>query len=131
MPTQMAAGWIDRIERGPDWLFVRLRLPDRAESPGCQVAERVWTAMQYHMQRRVVLELDELPILRSELIRELILLYRRIQSNGGMLRLAGVSDDNQHVLELCRLGERFPRYRDRHDAVMATNSLSHGNTNPR
>lgn len=124
MPTQVASGWIDRIERGPDWLFVHLRLPDRTECAACQVAERVWTAMQYHMQRRVVLELDELPVLRSELIRELVLLNRRIQSNGGLLRLAGVSDDNQHVLELCRLGERFPRYRDRHDAVMATNPVN-------
>ena len=123
MTTQTVAGWIDRIERGPDWLFVRVRMPDRSEPAGCQLADRVWTAMQYHMQRRVVLELDELPALRSELIRELVLLQRRVQDNGGILRLSGVSDNNQHVLELCRLAERFPRYRDRHDAVMAMGQL--------
>lgn len=123
MTTQHAVGWIERIERGPDWLFVRVRMPDRSEHAGCQLADRVWTAMQYHMQRRVVLELDELPILRSELIRELVLLHRRVQASGGLLRLAGVSENNQQVLELCRLAERFPRYRDRHDAVMANSHV--------
>lgn len=109
--------WIVRIERGPDWLFVRLAQPEHPHV-GCQVAERVWTALQYHMLRRVVLELDELPVLKSELLRELVLLHRRVQAGGGLLRLSGLNEANQAVLATCRLDERFPRYRQRHDAVM-------------
>src|SRR5262245_20928775 len=117
MTTQTVESWIGRIEQGPDWLFVRLRVPDRMEEVGCQIAEPVWRAMQYHVMRRVVLEMDDVQYIRSELIRELVLLHRRVQASGGLLRLSGLSDANQQVLEICRLADRFPRYRDRLDAV--------------
>lgn len=122
MTTSISEAWISRVERGPDWLFVRLRTPDQPSATGCAVAEPVWRAMQDHVLRRVVLELDEVSLLRSELIRELILLLKRVELNGGLLRLAGMSDHHQQVLELCRLADRFPRYPDRHAAVMATTS---------
>lgn len=117
MSTQTVATWIHQIERGPDWLFVRVRPPE-ARTFGCQLAEPVWTAMQYQMLRRVVLELDDTPVLFSELLRELVLLHKRVVANGGLLRLSGVSESNQRVLEICRLAERFPAYADRHAAVM-------------
>jgi hypothetical protein len=48
----------------------------------------------------------------------LVNLHKRIYTHGGLLRIAGLSDDNYRVLVACRLHERFPRYASREEAVM-------------
>jgi anti-anti-sigma factor len=66
----------------------------------------------------VVVELEDLTLLRSWLIGQLINLHKRVTAQGGTMRIAGLSDDNQEVLRMCRLEDRFPQYPSRANAVM-------------
>jgi len=115
----LAPGWELALERGPNWLFIRiLNLePDSSEIP--DLADRIWNLLEQHFTYRVVLEMDEIGPLCSELIGELIRLQRRISRQGGVLRLCSLSAENRRILEICGLADRFPIYDCRRDAVLA------------
>lgn len=106
------------VQRGPDWLIVRIKSFDPAEPDSPSLMERIWSLLEQHFTYRVVLELDEVPLLNSALVEQLFLLYRRIQEHDGLLRLCGLSPYNRRVLHACRLDERLPPYHDRQEAVM-------------
>jgi anti-anti-sigma factor len=106
------------VERGPDWLLVRVRNLDLLESDAPPLAEHLWSLLQQHLTYRLVLELDDVPTLNSHLIGQLIQLYRRIEKHDGVMRLCGVSPHNRRVLHSCRLDERLLPYGDREEAVM-------------
>jgi len=114
---QSAAGWNLDVDRGPDWVFVRLHPPmgfDDAQG----LAECVWQVVEQNFIYRVVLELDEVGLLNSTMIGQLVLLSKRVHSHGGVLRLCGVSDANCGVLRTCRLDAALPNFDGRGNAVM-------------
>jgi anti-anti-sigma factor len=106
------------VERGPDWLLVRVRNLDLFEPDAPPLAERLWSLLQQHFTYRLVLELDEVQMLNSYLIGQLIQLYRRIEEHDGVMRLCGLSPYNRQVLHACRLDDRLLPYEDRKEAVM-------------
>ncbi len=114
----LAPGWELTVERGPDWLFVRVSTPDAQGSEPPPLAQSVWSLMQQHLCDRLVLELDDLDVLRSNLIGQLILLHQVISEHGGVMRLSGLSPHNRRVLKSCRLDQRFQVYEDRMGAVL-------------
>lgn len=115
----VSSGWTLEVDRGPDWLFVRLAAPTDGEAEISSLAESVWFVVQQHFVYRVVLECDQLSMLNSGLIAQLVGLHRRLQKQGGTLRLCGLSDDNQQSLRSCRLDSLFPQFRSRSQAVLA------------
>ena len=117
-PEWKSPEWLMDVERGPGWLFIRLHGPPNGEADHCDLADRIWKQMEQHLIKRLVLELEDLPMLRSALIGQLVLLHKRICSNGGVLHLSGLSDHNQEVLSICRLSTCFPQYHNREEAVM-------------
>jgi anti-anti-sigma regulatory factor len=118
MLVDMTPGWTLEMERGPDWLFIRPVPQADALSAEADLAEAIWERMEQQFVNRVVLEMDAVPLLRSWLIGQLVLLHKRVVSRGGLVRIAGMSDDNQRVLEMVHLDDRFPQYTDRGTAVM-------------
>ena len=114
----ISPGWELYVERGPDWLIVKIQNMDLNESP--PLAELIWTLMQQHLTHRLVIELDQVPVLNSFLIEQLSQLYRKIFDHDGVMRICGLSAYNRRVLHACRLDERFQAYRDRQDAVMGS-----------
>jgi anti-anti-sigma factor len=118
MLTEVAHGWKFDLERGPDWLFVKVRAPDNGDCEGTPLAEMIWELMQQHFSRRVVLEMSGVRILRSVLIGQLVQLHKRVYTHGGLMRVAGLSDANYNVLVACRLHDRFPHFRTAEEAVM-------------
>ena len=110
-------GWSMTLDRGPDWLFVRLHSDQEGCGEASGLAEKLWQMLETQLVHRMVIEMDEVPALRSSMVGELVRLHKRITRNGGMLRLAGLSDSNQQVLKLCRLEGCFPQYQSRTDAV--------------
>ena len=113
---EIAPGWMLQVERGPDWLFVRLSAPkDAVEAP--PLAERVWGMLEHTLTDRVVLEMDEVEILRSYLIGQLVLLHKRLCAHGGVMRLCGLSAQAQESLHAARLDGRFPNFATRGEAV--------------
>jgi len=118
MLLELAPEWAVEIDRGPDWLFIRLRPPPGPDSGEVPLAEMIWQRLEQSFCHRVVLELDDVRWMRSWMIGELVKLHKRLAASGGMMRLCGLSEANQEVLRACRLNDRFPAYRNRTDAVM-------------
>ena len=114
----LAPGWEIDVDRGPGWLFVRLKSPERDASDTPALADEVWSLLERHFISRVVLELDGIGLLHSYLLGQLVLLDKRIREHDGMMRLCGLSSFNQRVLRLHGLDLRFPTYGDLEEAVM-------------
>jgi anti-anti-sigma regulatory factor len=113
----MAPGWTVDVDRGPDWLFVRLGCDDPG-APSGELGENLWELLRCHLAHRMVVELDEVPRLASELLGELVQLGKRIASGGGIMRLSGVSPAGKAAIEAARLDRLFPCYPNRTAAVM-------------
>jgi len=118
MLLELAPQWAMDIDRGPDWLFIRLSPPRHGNTEEIDLAEMVWQKLEQCFCYRVVLELDDVGFLRSWMIGQLVRLHKRVTTHGGMLRLCGVSPEAEEVLRISRLSDRFPAYRNRTDAVM-------------
>ena len=56
--------------------------------------------------------------LTSTLVGQLVWLYKRIHTTGGLMRICGLSAANHEVLRICRLDGRLPEYATRSAAVM-------------
>ena len=110
------------VERGPGWLFIKLDniASDPFESD--RLDERIWSLLEKHLIYRVVLEMDDVEVLGSQLVSQLLRLCRKIHRHGGVIRLSGLSRHNQKVLQACSLSDRFPACRDRVEAVMGCKS---------
>ena len=118
MLLEVAPEWSLAIDRGPDWMFIRLSPPRDGDTGEIALAEMIWDKLQQSFCHRVVLEMDDVKFLRSWLVGELVRLHKRVAANGGMLRLCGLSPANHDVLRISRLDDHFPAYRNRTDAVM-------------
>lgn len=123
--VEIASGWVACVDRGPDWLFVKLHNAEQITAESIPLADNLWQMLREHFVGRLVLELDEVDF-RSHLLAQLLALHRRIDHHGGVLRLCGVSDENQQVLRASRLDGRFPQFRSREEAV-----YGHRPTRPR
>jgi anti-anti-sigma regulatory factor len=116
-PTQVVQGWHLEVERGPNWLFVKVkgRVEDWPNAPS--LADRVWSLLGQHITNRLVLELDGMDRLSSRFARELLDLYEKIYACGGVLRLCASSPRRAEKLHRLGLADGFPVYRDREEAV--------------
>jgi len=122
MREKVAKKWDVDVDRGPGWVFVRLHQAhdERAGAPA--LAENLREIMQRHMSKRIVVELDQLALMRSSLIGQLLLLSKRVRGEGGLLRLAGLSEQNQQVLSQCQLKGRLGVYPNRSEAVLGAST---------
>ena len=116
--VDLAPGWKMDVDRGPDWIFLKLHPPAGAALESVPLAEHLWNTMQQHFTHRMVLEMDNVTLLQSYLIGQLVLLNKRIHTAGGLLRICGLSPHAQEVLHQCRLSGVFPCYNNREAAVM-------------
>jgi anti-anti-sigma factor len=114
----IASGLELDVERGPDWLIVRIQSKEVGQEDVPPLAEQVWSLLERHFTHRLVLDLDRISVLNSYLIGQLIQLYRKIGEHDGVMRLCGLSAYNRRVLHTCRLDDRFRSYEDRQEAVM-------------
>ena len=115
--AQIASAWRLSVERGPDWLFVRLNPALEGEVDEFSLAEKIWTVLEQSFTYRVVLELDQLELMQSHFLAQLVMLSKRVHSHGGLLRLSGLSPANRDVLHVCRLDGCLPNYENRGAAV--------------
>ncbi|MEN6448910.1 MAG: STAS domain-containing protein [Thermoguttaceae bacterium] len=106
------------VQRGPDWLLVRIKGCDPGDVGTSSLADRIWQLLEQHFTYRLVLEMDEVPVLDSGLISQLLDLYHWVDGRGGVMRVCGLSPHNRRVLRLSRLDEQLLPYRDRQEAVM-------------
>jgi anti-anti-sigma regulatory factor len=114
----IAPGWELKVERGPEWLLVKVTNPDPDSHETPPLADQLWLLLERHFVYRMVLDLDEIGLLHGRLLSQLVLLQKRIHDREGMLRLIGISPDNQEVIEACGLSDRLLVYPCREDAIM-------------
>lgn len=91
---------------------------ESTDAPQLDLAEQVWQLLEQNLTRRVVLELDQIGCLTSDLVGQLLLLQDHILAEGGVIRICGLSSMNETVLSESGLLNRFVRYDTRPDAVM-------------
>jgi len=115
---QLAPGWTMVVERGPDWLFVRLAGPGSDNLEESVLLETLWSLLEQHFTYRLVLELNDIPLLGRETVDQLLLLQDKVDSQDGLLRMCGLSDENFETLCASRAEVHFPRYHNREEAVM-------------
>jgi len=113
----IAPGWELHVQRGPDWLVVKVEVPGSAHDETPPLADVLWDQLQRHSIYRVALELDKVEVLSSYMIGQLIQLYKHICEHNGVMRLCGLSPYNCQVLRACHLDDRFLPYHDVHEAV--------------
>jgi len=112
-----AAGCQFDVDRGPDWLMIKVRKFKADPLTSQQFGERLWHLLEQHFTYRLVLEMDKAAVFTSEIIAQLIHLQKRISEHDGTLRLCGLSPHNQRVLQTCALEDRLPAYDSREQAV--------------
>ena len=74
-----------------------------------------------------MLDCDQIGLLDSTLIGQLLLLERRIRNQGGVVRLCGLSEVYQRALRQRRLESRLPHFANRNEAVQGCRSFANRN----
>jgi hypothetical protein len=86
------------VDRGPNWLFVKLRPKDAKRKSVPHLAEKLWSIASRHFIYRLVLELDELDELPESWTDEFVELQSRLAECGGALRICGMSPECEEAL---------------------------------
>jgi anti-anti-sigma factor len=114
-----AAGYEFDVDRGPDWLWIRIRSVE-TDSCSASLAAQIEELVEKHFIYRVVLELHRLPELSSQLIGELMQLNRHILKHDGVLRVCGLSAEGRAMLEICGLDDLCLAYETREEAILGS-----------
>jgi anti-anti-sigma regulatory factor len=111
------------VDRGPDWLWIRVRRAPNAIADPASLAEEIKELVETHFVYRIVLELEQLPelarnmVLSSKVIGELVEVNQYIHAHDGVLRICGLSPENRAMLEVCGLDDVCLDYHTREEAV--------------
>jgi anti-anti-sigma factor len=114
------AGYELDVDRGPDWLWIRIRSVEAGSFPPTSLAEEVKELVEKHFIYRVVLELHRVPELSSQLIGELVQMNRYILKHDGVLRVCGLSPEGRAMLDICGLDDLCLEYATREEAVVGS-----------
>jgi anti-anti-sigma factor len=106
------------VDRGPDWLIVKIWALDADPLDPPPLASQFWALAERHFTYRLVLEMDQIKVLNSSLIGQLIQLYKLLSEHDGVLRLCGLSPANRRILHRSALEGHFPAYGTREEAVL-------------
>jgi anti-anti-sigma regulatory factor len=124
VPVHVVDGLEMDVDRGPNWLFVKLRVKDDPLSEVPQIAEKLWSISTRHFIYRLVLELEELEELPSGLMSQIIELQKRLAQCGGALRICGLSPECEESLHNYHLDSALPNHPSREKAVMGSGEFA-------
>ena len=120
MPVHIVDGLEMDVDRGPNWLFVKLRTKKDPRVAVPQIADKLWAISSRHFIYRLVLELEELDELPSGMMGQLVTLQKRLAQCGGALRICGLSPECEETLQSCHLDTALPNHASREQAVMGS-----------
>ncbi|MGD9722794.1 MAG: hypothetical protein AB7O59_15780 [Pirellulales bacterium] len=115
--VSVARGWDLEVDRGPDWLFVRPLAFDRALDDAPSLGEQIWGLLEQTLTHRLVLELGGLS-LDEKLIAQILQLQERVHAHDGIMRVCGLSAENEQLLRSHDVDGQIALYCDREAAVM-------------
>jgi hypothetical protein len=105
------------VDRGPNWLFVKLRPRRNWTDELPHLADEFWSIASRHFIYRLVLELEELKSLPPGLMEQLVLLQDRLVECDGALRICGLSAKCAKMLCSAGLDAALPNHPTRDAAV--------------
>ena len=111
------------VDRGPNWLFVKLRSKENSKGDVPQIADKLWSISTRHFIYRLVLELEDLEEMPSGMMGQLVMLQERLAQCGGALRICGLSPECEEVLHSCQLDSALPNHASREAAVMGGSAV--------
>ena len=112
------------VDRGPNWLFVKLRARETPRAEVTQFAEKVWSISSRHFIYRLVLELEDLEELPSGMMGQLVMLQERLAQCGGALRICGLSPECEETLQSFQMDSALQNHSSRAAAVMGNEHSS-------
>jgi len=112
------------VDRGPNWLFVKLRPRGKFAKELPELADRLMAIASRHFIYRVVLELEELRSMPAGLIEQLKELQQRLAECGGALRLCGLSIDCARTLQESDMESALPNHETRQAAVLGCDAAA-------
>ncbi len=115
-----AAGYELDVDRGPDWLWIKVRSPDAGSSHSASLAKQLMELVEQHFIYRIVLDLHGIPELSSQLIGDLVQLDKQILKHEGVLRICGLSPEGRAMLEMCGLDDLCLAYETREEAILGS-----------
>jgi len=108
--VETAQGWQLRTDVMGDWLIVGVARDGHEPPFEPAWAESIWSLAVRHGKARLAVEFDEGLLLTSLLVGQLVRLHKRAHLGGGTLRMCGLSPENESILRMMGLTERFPNY---------------------
>jgi anti-anti-sigma regulatory factor len=113
-----AQDWGVKVERGPDWLFLRLQEDgEAAGGDGGPLSERLWGMIRANRAHRVVLELDRVDAIDDSLIGAIADVSTRMRDDGGFVRVCGLSESNLERLRSSGQADGLTHFESRTAAV--------------
>lgn len=112
------------VDRGPNWLFVKLRPTRHFAADVAHVADELWSIASRHFIYRLVLELEELRQMPADLVDQLVILQERLIQCGGSLRICGLSANCAEKLCDNQLDAALPNYATRQAAVLGDDAIA-------
>lgn len=103
------------VERGPDWLFVRVA--GGAVAGQGELTSSVWETIREHGASRVVLELDHVEAVDEALGGAIGELGTRVRDAGGLIRICGLNGHQLSRLRSMAAAASVPHFDTRSDAV--------------
>jgi len=120
VPVHVVDGLEMDVDRGPNWLFVKLRIKEDPQVAVPQIADKLWAISTRHFIYRLVLELEELDGLPSGMMSQLVMLQERLAQCGGALRICGLSPECEEALHNFQLDTVLMNHASREEAVMGS-----------
>jgi hypothetical protein len=111
------------VDRGPNWLFVKLRNKTAPRGATPKIADKLWSISSRHFIYRLVVELDEVEQLPESWVDELSELQHRLTECGGALRLCGLSPESEETVTTHGEGH-LTNHATRTEAVMGSGEFA-------
>jgi hypothetical protein len=108
------------VDRGPNWLFVKLRNKTAPRGTVPHIADKLWAISTRHFIYRLVVEMDELEQLPASWMDELTELQQRLSECGGALRICGMSPECEETASVRPRDSSLTNHPSRVDAVLGS-----------
>jgi len=110
------SGWDVAVERGPDWLFLRLESGTPGAGDG-SLTDRLLGTIRANRAHRVVLELERVESIDATLLDAIATVGTQVRGDGGMIRVCGLSENTLRQLRKSPAGRELPHFESRSAAV--------------
>ncbi len=111
-----AGGWAVAVERGPDWLFLRLERGDAVAS-GSALADRLLDVIRVNHAHRVVVECDRVDAVDDAILDAIAAVGSRVRDDGGLIRVCGLSAGGVRRLRSSDQASDIPHFESRSAAI--------------